>query len=159
MIFNKRVFTSMLSLAATSLAQPTFTKIFDGALLINDSIGFVPGPFGPRALYAFTGGNLTDPNSGDVVANIIPGVSGQWGVLGSNEIFYPDVRVVAQWVDDQTYAFWDVHGSGIAGASAANYARFETNSASRLALNNKFLLLTIEVADESAIFEIYSLDD
>ncbi len=57
-------------------------------------------------------GTLLNPSNGDVVANIIPGLGGELGLLGSNNVFYPDVRAGLQWVDDSTFGYLEIHGSG-----------------------------------------------
>ena len=60
--------------------------------------------------FAFIRGNLTDPSTGAVVATFIPGIGGELGVFGSNGIFYPDVRAVAQFVDDSSLVYLNLRG-------------------------------------------------
>lgn len=57
-------------------------------------------------------GTLLNPNNGKVIANLLPGLGGELGVIGSDNVFYPDARAALQWVDDSTYGYLEMHGSG-----------------------------------------------
>jgi hypothetical protein len=57
-------------------------------------------------------GNLTDAKTKEIVAKIVPGIGGETGLIGSNGNFYPDARIVLQWVKDQKFAYVTVTGVG-----------------------------------------------
>ncbi|KAF9043868.1 hypothetical protein BDZ89DRAFT_219752 [Hymenopellis radicata] len=153
------LFASFLQLIApVQAAAPTLTHLFNGTLFLEPVAELVPGPFGGRSLITFNGGTLLHPINGKVIANLIPGLGGELGALGSNNVFYPDARAALQWVDDSTYGYLEMHGSGKFGVKATTYARFETNSPSRVALNGLFTILRLDLSSLSpATFDIYSV--
>lgn len=57
-------------------------------------------------------GNLTDPTSGKAVANILPAIGGEVGLISADGTFYPDVRLTAQWVGDKKLAYMAIRGVG-----------------------------------------------
>ncbi|KAF9017072.1 hypothetical protein BDZ89DRAFT_1075020, partial [Hymenopellis radicata] len=147
----------LAALVPTQAAVPTLTKLFDGTLFIDPTARTTNGPFGTRTLIGFTGGNLTDPN-GHVLASVLPGLGGELGLLGSNNVFYPNVRLGLQWLDDSSFAYVELHGSGEFLVAATSYARFETDSSSRADLNGRFTILKIDLVNLSpATFEIFAL--
>ena len=55
-------------------------------------------------------GNLTDPSAGAVVATFLSEIGAELGIFGANGVFYPDVRFVAQFVDDSALAYFNLRG-------------------------------------------------
>ncbi|KAJ7578289.1 hypothetical protein C8J56DRAFT_1112358 [Mycena floridula] len=154
--------TAFFPAVLSTTLPPTFTKLYNGALLVDTSAGPVAGPFGTRVLFRIGGGNLTDPTTGDVVANFIPGLGGETGLIASNNVFYPSAQVGLQWVDDNKYAWAELHGIGesVAGQLAAGtgHIRLETDSPARTKLNGLFTIYTINITTVPATLAIYGLD-
>ncbi|KAJ3984481.1 hypothetical protein F5890DRAFT_1302014 [Lentinula detonsa] len=128
---------------------PTFTRLYDATiLLVPNANGHITGsPFGEREYIGFLGGNCTDPTSGEVVANVVPNVGGEFGIISSeNQALYTEVHLVLQFVDDGDIAYLSGEGVGTFGATTAavTYLRMETNSTSRQDLVKTPLLLSIE---------------
>ncbi|KAF5388909.1 hypothetical protein D9757_005128 [Collybiopsis confluens] len=135
----------------TPPAVPTFSRLFDAVIdLVPDANGQVTGgPFGQREFIGFLGGNCTDPHTGDVVANILPGLGGEFGIISSvTNALYTDVTLVLRFVDDGSIAYLSGQGVGKFGAqtdtAAVTYIRMETNSTTRQNLVTTPLLLSIE---------------
>lgn len=63
-------------------------------------------------MYLTFSGNLTDPTSGDAVANIVPAIGGEVGLVSTDGTFFPDIRVTAQWVNDKKLVYLSIHGVG-----------------------------------------------
>lgn len=55
---------------------------------------------------------MTDPASGKVVANLVPGIGEEVGLVVADGTFFPDARIVAQWVGDEKLAYLSVRGVG-----------------------------------------------
>ncbi|KAJ4480603.1 hypothetical protein C8J55DRAFT_513260 [Lentinula edodes] len=152
-------------------AVPTFTRLYDAMiLLVPDANGHITeSPFGEREYIGFLGGNCTDPTTGEVVANIVPYVGGEFGIISSeNSALYTEVHLVLQFVDDGDIAYLSGEGVGTFGSTTAavTYLRMETNSASRQQLVTTPLLLSIEFpsdlqrTDETvALFSLFTMDN
>ncbi|KIK54020.1 hypothetical protein GYMLUDRAFT_921925 [Collybiopsis luxurians FD-317 M1] len=127
---------------------PTFTHVYDVFLSLKAEAG-IPGPFGRRILHSFTGGNVTNATTGALVANVIPGLGGDLGLVSNvNGKLYTDLSLIVQWTDDQTLAFLKLDGMGSVvnnTALASSFTRMETNSTSRQDLANTFLLMTLDI--------------
>ncbi|KAJ7577578.1 hypothetical protein C8J56DRAFT_1113664 [Mycena floridula] len=154
--------TAFFPAVLSTTLPPTFTKLYDGTLLIDTSAGPVAGPFGTRVLIRVEGGNLTNPITGDVVANLIPGIGGDTGLTALNNIFYPNVQVGLQWVDDNKYAWAELHGIDQSADGqltvGAGHIRFETDSPARTKLNGLFTIYTLNLTTVPATLAIYGLD-
>ncbi|KAJ7573310.1 hypothetical protein C8J56DRAFT_903692 [Mycena floridula] len=142
--------TAFFPAVLSTTLPPTFTKLYDGTLLIDTSAGPVAGPFGTRVLIRVEGisrGNLTNPITGDVVANLIPGIGGDTGL---------------QWVDDNKYAWAELHGIDESADGqltvGAGHIRFETDSPARTKLNGLFTIYTLNLTTVPATLAIYGLD-
>ncbi|KAE9396540.1 hypothetical protein BT96DRAFT_1039956 [Gymnopus androsaceus JB14] len=145
-----------------SIVVPTFQPVYDVTIILVPNITqyFVPGPFGGRAFIGFLGGNLTNSSTGELEAEILPGVGGEFGILSaSNGKFYVDVSFALQWTDDQTFAFVKQQGIGSqlrrSNIICHTYrslhdSRMETNSASRQGIAENVLLLSILILTESS---------
>lgn len=58
-------------------------------------------------------GNLTNSSTGELEADILPGVGGEFGIIStSNGKFYLDVDLAFKWRDDQTFGFLKQQGIG-----------------------------------------------
>ncbi|KAJ4488127.1 hypothetical protein J3R30DRAFT_3400703 [Lentinula aciculospora] len=130
-------------------AIPTFTRLYDATILLvpNANAHITESPFGEREYIGFIGGNCTDPTTGEVIANVVPNVGGEFGIISSeNNALYTDVHLVLQFVDDGDIAYLSGEGVGTFGATTAavTYLRMETSSASRQNLVTTPLLLSIE---------------
>ncbi|KIK56521.1 hypothetical protein GYMLUDRAFT_247771 [Collybiopsis luxurians FD-317 M1] len=135
-----------LTVAASVQSEtPTFTQVYDMVISLEYHTG-IPGPFGRRILHAFTGGNVTDVTTGELVATVVPDIGGDLGLVSNvNGKLYTDLSLVLQWTDDQTLAFLKLDGIGsvVNGtAIATSFSRMETNSTSRQNLVENFLLIT-----------------
>ncbi|KIK54022.1 hypothetical protein GYMLUDRAFT_49083 [Collybiopsis luxurians FD-317 M1] len=109
----------------------------------------IPGPFGGRILQSFTGGNVTDATTGELVATVIPSLGGDLGIVSNvNGKLYTDFSMILQWADDQTLAFLKLDGFGsvVNGAAVTtSFSRMETNSTSRQNLADDFLLIVNDI--------------
>jgi len=138
------------------IVQPTFQPLYDGILVLTPDVSnyFVPGPFGDRGIIRFLGGNLTNSVTGELEADILPGIGGEFGVQSaSNSKFYPDATFALQWTDDKTYAYMTQQGVATVGTdltSGTTYTRIETNSASRQRLTETVLLFSIAILSGSS---------
>ncbi|KAF8904844.1 hypothetical protein CPB85DRAFT_1316350 [Mucidula mucida] len=153
-----RVFTAAFALCAAVYAQPTFTKIFNG-LLGFDDMATIDGPFGTRALYTFTGGNLTDVNTGALAGTFLTAGGGDLGIASSNNgIFYANIRGIVQWTDG-SYAYLEAQGSGAFTGTVANtYLHIETNSSTYSGLETQFLFMDLDVTTMPNVIGIYALN-
>ncbi|KIY65410.1 hypothetical protein CYLTODRAFT_492346 [Cylindrobasidium torrendii FP15055 ss-10] len=165
---SKRIMFTALALLSVLLAtttvsaqKPSFTKLFDGFLDIDRSRGSIPGPFGGRLIAGFTGGNLTDASSGALVANIVPNFGGEFGLVVPGNRAYTDVRLAAQFVDDEAaFAFLDFQGAGsLDDGKAYNYVRLETSSTRYASLVEDFLVIWIDVSQSPSPMTVYKLSD
>ncbi|KAJ7581961.1 hypothetical protein C8J56DRAFT_1029359 [Mycena floridula] len=137
---------SFLPAVLSTTLPPTFTKLYNGAVLLDI-------PANPIRL---SRGNLTDLITGDVVATIIPALGGETGVIASNNVFYASVQAGFQWVDDRKFAWAELHGVGeLTGGNG--HIRFETDSPARTKLNGLFTIYTINTSTVPATLAIYGL--
>ncbi|KAF9017071.1 hypothetical protein BDZ89DRAFT_1075017 [Hymenopellis radicata] len=92
--FPVLLFASFLHLTAlVHAATPTPTHLFNGTIFVEPVADLISGPLGGRSLITWNGWRtLVNPSTGNVVANLIPGLGGELGLLGSTNVFYPDVR-------------------------------------------------------------------
>ncbi|KAF5366075.1 hypothetical protein D9757_010378 [Collybiopsis confluens] len=130
---------------SVQMPLPTFDYVLDTTILFDANVteDFIPGPFGDRAYFKFDKGNITDPNTGALVANFVPGLGGEFGIRSYvNGQFYVDATVVAQWADDGKFAYFKLHGIGSLDGDPTStfYARLETDSPNRQDLVDKFLI-------------------
>ncbi|KAF9024630.1 hypothetical protein BDZ89DRAFT_1068888 [Hymenopellis radicata] len=154
-----KVFTAALALCTVAVqAQPTFTKVFSG-LLGFDDMATIDGPFGARALYTFTGGNLTDSNTGALAGTFLTAGGGDLGIASMNNgMFYANIRGILQWTDG-TYAYLEAVGSGAFTGTVANtYLHVETNSSTYSGLETQFLFMDINVTTMPNVIGIYALN-
>jgi hypothetical protein len=54
---------------------------------------------------------MTDP-TGALIANVVPGVGGETGVIDKNGNLQIDVKAIFQFVDDKKYAYAAITGIG-----------------------------------------------
>ncbi|KAF9254887.1 hypothetical protein L218DRAFT_992121 [Marasmius fiardii PR-910] len=153
-------FASLLaaaSLAAgamcSSLDAPTFTKIFAGTLVLDQSRGVIDGHYGKRFLVEFKGGNLTDPTTGEVKATF-EDIGGQFGITFENQFIHTDVHFVTKWTDDNTYAHWQLFGAGTIKDGLHSYARVDTSSPSRQQWQDNFFMFHIEPNSDDPVKQI-----
>jgi hypothetical protein len=58
-------------------------------------------------------GNWTDPESGELVATIVPGLGGDQGMFSNDgQYFFPQGNMAIQFEADQKYAFMQYTGVG-----------------------------------------------
>ncbi|KAF8917193.1 hypothetical protein CPB85DRAFT_1250330 [Mucidula mucida] len=153
---------TLLSVASAQLKEPTFTKLYDVQLLADVTRGRIIGPFGERSIVAWQGGNFTEPGTSNLVAQVIPGLGGEFGLLGSNAAFYADGRAAVQYVGEDKFAYIEIHGVDVnsLGTETHNLVHFEVDPDSpHVDLVSKFLFLSLNIAGNPLIGSLYQLDD
>ncbi|EJF60024.1 hypothetical protein BD309DRAFT_987032 [Dichomitus squalens] len=141
--------TSILtSLSAVVIAQtpqppPTFEALFAGQLINGDLKDTVntTGPFGTRIHSPITGGNLTDANTGDVVATLLPTADN--GIVTSSGLFFSSSVLPYVWKVDGTLASITVHGIGNSSTGSFAYAHVETDSSTYSWMNSNFFIIRL----------------
>ncbi|KAF9258078.1 hypothetical protein L218DRAFT_1005448 [Marasmius fiardii PR-910] len=144
---------------ASSLDPPTFTKIYDGYLVLDESRGQIAGHTGKRFLVEFVGGNITDPKTGELAATW-EDIGGQFGLTFENQFIHSDVHFVLKWADDNTYAHWQLFGCGTIADGLFTYARLDTSSPSRQDWQDNFFMFHINPAgdDPAKPVAFYQMD-
>ncbi|KAG7093152.1 hypothetical protein E1B28_009435 [Marasmius oreades] len=159
-------FTSLLTAAslalgafASSLDPPTFAKILEGTLQLDQSRGTIQGHEGKRFLVEFKGGNLTDPETGAVAASW-ENIGGQFGVTFDNQFIHSDVHLVFKWTDDNTYAHVELFGCGTIADGLFTYARIDTSSPTRQDWQDNFFMFHINPAGNDPVKPVafYKMD-
>ncbi|KAG7091895.1 hypothetical protein E1B28_008296 [Marasmius oreades] len=161
MKFASLLATASLALGAlcNSLDAPTFTKVFNGTLVLDESRGQIDTHSGKLFLVEFTGGNLTDPHTGKLIATF-EHIGGQFGLTFNNQFVHTDVHFVTKWADDGTYAHWQLWGCGTIADGLHSYARVDTGSKSRLDWQDNFFMFHINPFGDNPVKQVgfYKMD-
>ncbi|QRV78363.1 hypothetical protein RhiJN_06378 [Ceratobasidium sp. AG-Ba] len=150
-------FTAALALVLSSSALCVAAKELPGYSHLYSISAFVTenhileGPLGSRFGLGVVSGNLTSPD-GKVIATAVAGVGAETGFVDKNGIFQVQARSVWQFVDDKKYAYIESLGKGPVTGGIFSYQSFETDSPSRLAWNNQFIVSNISLIDLNHLF-------
>ncbi|KAF5380333.1 hypothetical protein D9757_007923 [Collybiopsis confluens] len=130
-----------------SMPTPEFETVFDCVFLFPANLqqnNFLDGPFGRRAFFPFIEGNFTDPQTGELVARLLPALGGGFGINSTVDAkFYVDAVMVMQFVDDNQFAYLKLNGIGsTAGHASSFFLVMETASAARQDLAGKFIIFS-----------------
>ncbi|EJF60025.1 hypothetical protein BD309DRAFT_948814 [Dichomitus squalens] len=95
-------------------------------------------PFGTRMHAPLTGGNLTDPKTGEVVATLLQTTDN--GIFSDSGIFFPSAVLPYVWTVDGHLASMTVHGVGALNGLTYNYVHVETDSPTYSWMNSNFFV-------------------
>jgi len=99
----------------------------DDFLIVTPKYTRVPVPI--------TGGNWTTPE-GKLIANVVTGIGGEWGLVDSTGTLYVDSVYFVQFVEDKKYAYSYLQGYGVPYVSDDGRAVVETDSPKYSYFNN-----------------------
>ncbi|QRV93140.1 hypothetical protein RhiJN_21158 [Ceratobasidium sp. AG-Ba] len=152
-----RSFTAALALVLSSSALciaakelPRYHHLFSISAFVTEN-HILEGPLGTRFGLGLVSGNMTSPD-GKIIAKAVSGVGAETGFVDKNGIFQVQARSIWQFVDDKKYAYIESLGKGPVTGGIYSYESFETDSPSRLAWNNQFILANVSLVDTDHLF-------
>ncbi|EJF60034.1 hypothetical protein DICSQDRAFT_171520 [Dichomitus squalens LYAD-421 SS1] len=144
------------SMASQISAPPLhFEAILTGKTTIGSDPLYTKSPFGTRLHSPLTGGNLTDPKTGEVVATLLP--TADDGIISDSGEFFPSAILPYVWKADGHLASITVRGIGTLYGASITYAHVETDSPTYSWMNSKFFLFSLLANKEppEMVFTLY----
>ncbi|KAF9505585.1 hypothetical protein BS47DRAFT_518928 [Hydnum rufescens UP504] len=115
---------------------PQFKLVFTCNLALGVAHDFsIVRPQYTRVTLSILGGNWTDPD-GMLIANVVPGIGGEWGTVDSTGTLTLDADYYVQFVHDKKYAYVRLGGFGVPAKSDDGRTVVETDSLRYSSLNN-----------------------